>query len=109
MLSLINLINFHDDEWNDLTEKKFCFRKFIINIGILMKAKIIHCVCVFGGGGGISFCFFFILNFNFFDSNTQAFQFIDQDKDGLISKADLRQTFDALGNNYFYHHHHHCY
>ncbi|KAH9426355.1 myosin regulatory light polypeptide 9-like [Dermatophagoides pteronyssinus] len=30
----------------------------------------------------------------------EAFQFIDQDKDGLISKSDLRQTFDALGRVY---------
>lgn len=30
----------------------------------------------------------------------EAFQFIDQDKDGLISKSDLRQTFDALGRMY---------
>lgn len=27
----------------------------------------------------------------------QAFQFIDSDKDGLISKNDIRKTFDALG------------
>ncbi|KAI7694734.1 Myosin regulatory light polypeptide 9 [Sarcoptes scabiei] len=30
----------------------------------------------------------------------EAFTFIDQDKDGLISKADLRTTFDALGRMY---------
>lgn len=28
---------------------------------------------------------------------TQAFQMIDQDKDGFISKNDIRQTFDSLG------------
>ncbi|KAJ6222402.1 hypothetical protein RDWZM_000947 [Blomia tropicalis] len=27
----------------------------------------------------------------------EAFQFIDSDKDGLVSKNDLRATFDALG------------
>jgi len=27
----------------------------------------------------------------------EAFQFIDQDKDGFISKNDIRSTFDALG------------
>lgn len=27
----------------------------------------------------------------------EAFQFIDSDKDGIISKNDIRQTFDALG------------
>lgn len=27
----------------------------------------------------------------------EAFQFIDQDKDGIISKNDIRSTFDALG------------
>lgn len=27
----------------------------------------------------------------------EAFQFIDSDKDGLISKNDIRATFDALG------------
>jgi Ca2+-binding EF-hand superfamily protein len=27
----------------------------------------------------------------------EAFQFIDQDKDGFISKSDIRATFDALG------------
>jgi len=27
----------------------------------------------------------------------EAFQFIDQDKDGFINKNDIRQTFDALG------------
>jgi Ca2+-binding EF-hand superfamily protein len=27
----------------------------------------------------------------------QAFQLMDQDKDGIISKSDLRATFDQLG------------
>ena len=27
----------------------------------------------------------------------EAFQMIDQDKDGFISKNDIRQTFDSLG------------
>lgn len=27
----------------------------------------------------------------------EAFQFIDSDKDGIISKSDIRATFDALG------------
>lgn len=27
----------------------------------------------------------------------EAFQFIDQDKDGFISKNDIRASFDALG------------
>lgn len=27
----------------------------------------------------------------------EAFQFIDSDKDGIISKNDIRATFDALG------------
>ena len=27
----------------------------------------------------------------------EAFSFIDQDKDGIISKADIRASFDALG------------
>lgn len=27
----------------------------------------------------------------------EAFQFIDQDKDGFISKNDIRSTFDSLG------------
>lgn len=27
----------------------------------------------------------------------EAFQFIDQDKDGILSKNDIRATFDALG------------
>lgn len=30
-------------------------------------------------------------------SRAQAFQMIDQDKDGFISKNDIRQTFDSLG------------
>lgn len=29
----------------------------------------------------------------------QAFQMIDQDKDGFISKNDIRQTFDSLGTD----------
>ena len=29
----------------------------------------------------------------------EAFQMIDQDKDGFISKNDIRQTFDSLGEN----------
>jgi hypothetical protein len=32
-----------------------------------------------------------------FLSLLQAFQMIDQDKDGFISKNDIRQTFDSLG------------
>lgn len=33
----------------------------------------------------------------FICSFLQAFQMIDQDKDGFISKNDIRQTFDSLG------------
>ncbi len=31
------------------------------------------------------------------DISFQAFQLMDADKDGIISKTDLRQTFDSLG------------
>lgn len=35
--------------------------------------------------------------FSFTSYFSQAFQLMDQDKDGVISKSDLRATFDQLG------------
>jgi hypothetical protein len=35
--------------------------------------------------------------FSFTFNSLQAFQLMDQDKDGIISKNDLRATFDQLG------------
>lgn len=35
--------------------------------------------------------------FSFTSYPLQAFQLMDQDKDGIISKSDLRATFDQLG------------
>jgi hypothetical protein len=35
--------------------------------------------------------------FSFTFYSLQAFQLMDQDKDGVISKSDLRATFDQLG------------
>ena len=41
--------------------------------------------------------FLSIWNFDFDILFLQAFQFIDSDKDGFISKADINATFDSLG------------
>lgn len=38
-----------------------------------------------------------IIMFNLTLYSLQAFQLMDQDKDGIISKTDLRATFDQLG------------